>query len=347
MRKCRPKLAFVFAAALASASLGIPRAQAITQTEALAAAAAAAKAGSDNSLRNSTSNAMRAMLDLNAQNQAGAVAHGYQAFGQYRTSQNLDMDRMSNRIRQIDLFTSNLTVNSDIPAGATNTEDYRTTYARLDPKFLREGEVGKIADEFEAKSGMSRDLFLKRMAESSESTISADDPNLAAQVMKRFSRFVNEIPNDDFRNRVKEQIAASSASSRTAMIMNGAKNVFGILAAKGINLGQKLADYTSGDSPDVTRAPASAPDTPVAATGDNPPAAARAEDPLQSAKQTFFQKMAPRDADFRGLDHEKFAGDALGGIMQTALDEQSESTIFHQVSKRYRALAPLLKLTKE
>jgi hypothetical protein len=343
MRKFRPHIVCLIAAGLSSA---VPRARAITQTESLAAAAAAAKAGSDNSLRNSTSNAMRAMLDLNAQNQPSAMNHGYQAFGEYRTSQNLDMDRMRNRIRQIDLFTSTLTVNSVIPAGAANLEDYRTTYARLDPNFLRQGETGKVADEFEKKSGMSRDLFLKRMAESSESMITADDPNLTAKVMKRFSRFVNEIPNDEFRNRVQEQIDASTGKSRSAMIMNGAKHVFEVLAAKGIDLGHKVADYAQATSPEIARAPASEVDSSKAFTDENPPPA-RPEDPLQADKSNFFQKMAPNDAPFRGLDHERFSGDAVGGIMQTALDEQGESTIFRQVSKRYRVLAPLFKLTKE
>ncbi|MGZ3736255.1 MAG: hypothetical protein ACXVC0_14910, partial [Bdellovibrionota bacterium] len=267
--------------------------------------------------------------------------HGYKAFGEYRTSQDLDRDRMRNRIHQIDLFTSNLTVNSPVPAWAASTEDYRTTYARLDPHFLREGEAGKIADEFEKKSGMSREHFLKRMAETSESAISADDPNLTSKVMKRFSRFVDEIPNEEFRNRVQEQIDNTSGSSRTAMIMNGAKHVFEVLAAKGINLGHKLADLKNTDSAEPDRAPAA-----VAAPAASSPDAVQASHHEEVAPN-FIEHMAPRDADFRGLDHEKFAGDPLGRIMQTALDEQAETTIFKQVSNRYRAIAPLLKSSKE
>jgi hypothetical protein len=156
---------------------------------------------------------------------------------------------------------------------------------------------------------------------------------------------VNEIPNEDFRNHVQEQIDASSGKSRSAMIMNGAKHVFEVLAAKGIDLGHKMADYAQTAPTDVARAPASEATAEVAFTGESP-VPTRAED-AQADKSNFFQKMAPNDAPFRGLDHEKFSGDAVGGIMQTALDEQGESTIFHQVSKRYRVLAPLFKLTKE
>lgn len=329
---------------LAALALASPCAHAISQVDAILSAAAIAKQGSDNSLQDSTTNAMRAMLDLNNQDQPGAVDHGYKAFGQYKNSQGLDADRIRNRIHQIDLFTTNLTVDSPVPKWATTSENFNTTYARLDPAFLQKGEAGKVAAEFEAKSGMSRTTFLKRMAEASESTISADDPNLTGKVLKKFERFVDGIPNDEFRNRVKEQIENASAQTKTAIVMNGAKHVFEELAKKGIDLGHKIAAALPADPGEADRNPASAAPAAGAPQAESAAPAPRKEDPFASARGDFAQpELAPHDAEFRGLDNEKFSGDPLGRIMQTAMDEQGELTIFKQISRRYRAIAPNMK----
>src|SRR5690606_35470573 len=64
------------------------------------------------------------------------------------------------------------------------------------------------------------------------------------------------------------------------------------------------------------------------------------EDPLNASRGSFVRDIAPRDADFRGLAHEKFSDDAIGSVMQSAIAEQ-EMTIFRQVSRRYRAVTPM------
>jgi len=169
---------FIFALTLVAASLSSALASNMNQAEALAAAASVNRSGSDESLQNSTTSAMRAMLELNNQNRPGAMKNGYKAFGEYRTSEDLDVVRMKNRIRQIDLFTNNVSIHTQIPAWTKNKEVFTTTYGRLDPSFLRKGEAAKVAEEFERKSGMRREDFLKRMAVASESRISGNDPNL-------------------------------------------------------------------------------------------------------------------------------------------------------------------------
>ena len=56
------------------------------QLDAIATAQTVNKSGSDQSLQNSTTNAMRALMDLADNNRSGAISNGYKAFGQYRNS---------------------------------------------------------------------------------------------------------------------------------------------------------------------------------------------------------------------------------------------------------------------
>lgn len=332
--------AFVFAALAGAAS---PARAEMNQVEALAAAAAVNKQGSDESLQNSTTSAMRAMLELNNQNRPGAVKNGYKAFGEYRTSEDLDVVRMQNRIRQIDLFTNNISINTPVPAWAKNREVYTTTFARLDPKFLRQGEAAKVAEEFERKSGMRRETLLKKLAQVSESTISADDPNLTDKVMGKFAAFVDDIPNAEFRENVKKQIEATSPKSQAKLIRDGAKHIWDVLASYGVSAAPKAAAIVPSGPSEPGRMPASSVASSEAFTGELPRASGRSEDPVTS-KTLFQNEMAPRDADLKSLN---LAADPLGSAMQAALDEQGELTIFKQVSKRYRAVTPLLGLVKD
>lgn len=330
----------ILAAALLALCAGPARA--LTQEEALAEAAAVNRSGSDESLQNSTTSAMRAMLELNNQNRPGAVKNGYQAFGEYRTSQDLDIVRMENRIRQIDLFTNNVKIGTPVPKWARSRENYHTTFARLDPKFLRQGEAGKVADEFERKSGMRRETFLKKLAQVSESTISANDPNLTSKVLGKFSAFVEDIPNPEFRENVRKQIDATSPSSQAKLIKDGAKHIWDVLSSYGVSVAPKAAALRPPGAEDE-RAPASVSGaSPAAFTGAGP-APGRPESAVVSTKHAFFQEMAPQDADLKSLN---LANDPVGSAMQAALNEQGEMTIFKQVSKRYRAVTPLLSVVK-
>ncbi len=127
------------------------------------------------------------------------------------------------------------------------------------------------------------------------------------------------------------------------------ERVFEILASHNINVGPKVTLNVPDEGGTAAREPASVEAESAAFTGMVPEArrSTLAEDPLLSSKKNFVHEMAPRDAEFRGLGRENFSGDPLGSVMQTALDEQAELTIFKQVSKRYRAVTPLLVLVKE
>lgn len=320
----------------------------MNQAEALAAAAAVNRSGSDESMQNSTTSAMKAMLELNNQNRPGAMKNGYKAFGEYRTSEDLDIVRMKNRIRQIDMFTNNVSIHTKVPAWAKSKEVFATTYSRLDPKFLHQGEAAKVAEEFERKSGMRREVFLKHMAKASESKISAKDPNLTEKVLSRFASFVDEIPNEEFRGNVKKQIESVSPGSQAGLIRDGVDHVFEILAKYGVNVAPKMAALPERGTNETSRMPSSVAEASAAFTGVMETGrVARPEDPLLASKKNFVQEMASRDADFRGLGNEKFSGDPIGSVMQTALDEQAETSIFRQVSRRYRAVTPALSQVKE
>jgi hypothetical protein len=330
---------FIPAFLLALAAAG-PHAHALTQTEALAQAAAVQKQGSDESLQNSTTNAMRAMLALGNKDQPAAMQHGYKAFGEYRTSQDLDIERVKSRIHQIDMFTNTIGVDSKVPTNLPQPEVFYTTYSRLDPAFLRTGEAKQVADEFEKQSGMKRETFLKKMAQVSETPLSSDDPNLTSKVLKKFSRFLEDIPNEEFRARVQAQIDEASPKTRADVILTGAKHVYEWLAKNGISFGAKpallQAAATATGGGEADRAPAS--ETASTATAGTPHG--RAEDPL-NGKKDFSRYMAPTDSGFRGADREKFGNDEFGTVLQAAVDLENE-TLFTRVSKRYRDMAPSL-----
>lgn len=321
-------------------------ARAITQAEALAEAAAVNRQGSDESMQNSTTSAMRAMLEMNNQNRPGAIKNGYQSFGEYRTSQDLDIVRMENRIRQIDLFTNNVKIGAPIPQWARSTEVYKTTYNRLDPKFLRHGEAGRVADEFERKSGMRREVFLRKMGAASESTISADDPKLVEKVMGKFASFVDDIPNKEFRENVQKQIDSVTPKSHATLIRDGAKRIWDVLSSYGVASPAKVAAVVPGGPGEVSRTPASAStvaSAPAANAFTGVAPVVRPESAASASKGAFFKEMAPDDANLKNLDLTK---DPVGSAMQAALEDQGEMTIFKQVSKKYRAVAPLLSVVK-
>jgi hypothetical protein len=315
-----------------------------SQAAALLEAANVQKQGSDSSLQNSTTQAMQGLMDLAAQKRASAIQHGYKAYGQYLNSEELDNNRLVSKTRFYDIYTSARRdgVKPALKFEIEPTESYTTTYNRLDPKFLYEGEAGKVAAEFERKSGMKREAFLKIMARASESTISPSDPKMVDKVFTRFEAFVKEIPNDDFRKSVEKAIQEVPATVRSGMIAKGVQKVAELMA-KGSGDKNNLALAPKADF--TERKPAAS--VAVAAVSlpaeEAPTLAAATESPPEPGAINM-KMMVPSESGYRGLEKEKFTGDLIGSVMQTALDEQKEETIFKQVSKRYRALTPKLSL---
>ncbi|MGZ3652638.1 MAG: hypothetical protein ACXVB9_09070 [Bdellovibrionota bacterium] len=315
-----------------------------SQMDALAAAQRINKSGSDQSMQASTTSAMTALMKLANADTTGAISKGYQAFGQYRNSGDLDGLRLKNSITalKMDSIGNYLAQNGKDSIFMAPISDYSTTYARLDPAFLRQGEAGKVADEFEKQSGMPREVFLKQMTQASDSNIKVSDPQLVDKVLTRFEGFVSQIPNTDFRNKVQAQIDRVPQTVRTGLISKAVQQ-FTVMFA-----GASVSPKTST----IALAPKDAKATGAASTGA---AAATAEATAKSAvagglKPSEDRSLASAVAgsylqerkEFRNISDDQFGADAVGGVLQTALDEQTEDTIFKQVSRKYRSLSPSL-----
>ena len=341
----KPLILLVFIGTIVSAhALAIQ-----SQEEAFHEAAVMQKEASDASLQNSTVSAMRGLMDLAAQNRSGAIQNGYKAYGQYRTSEDLDVLRMKSRLNfyKAAANVENVVISS---AGKYKIEpltDYKTTFARLDPNFMREGEAGKVADEFEKKTGMKRDKLLKIMAKASESTISPSDPKLVDKVISRFEGFLKEIPNEEFRKNVQKTIDEVPATMRTGMIAKGVQKIAEIMAKMPADKSSIVAKAAPAEAERKPAAVATA-EAPAATAPTPEPSEDAAEAAARHAAATANVRMMPTESGYKGLEKENFAkSDMLGSVMQTALEEQKEDTIFKQVSKRYRAMTPQLSLVTE
>ncbi len=333
------------------AAASLPALADMSQEEALLAAAAVQKTGSDASLQNSTTNAMKGLMDLAAQKRTSAIQHGYKAYGQYRNSEELDLARMKSKIRANEIYTTAMKENKAGIAGAKyvpdSVENYKTTFARLDPKFLREGEAGKVAAEFEKQTGMKREKFLKIMAKASESTISPSDPKMVDKVISRFEGFLREIPNDDFRKNVQKTIDQVPSTMRHGMIAKGVQKIAEIMAKLPADKTELQAKAVA--PAETERKPAALAVTGVetsgAATAPTPTSGSESDQAALIAVAATSSKMIPAKSEFQGIDKESYSkGDMIGSVMQTALEEQREDTIFKQVSRRYRAMMPKLGL---
>lgn len=322
-------LAILFAGAEARANL--------TQVDAAYEAAQVQKIGSDESLRNSTVNAMKGLMDLSEQRRASAIQHGHKAYGQFRNSEDMDVMRLKNHVTFYKLQSGNFKVDSSGSSSALRilepVSDTMTDYKRLDPKFLREGEAGKVADEFEKKSGMKREAFLQVMSRASRGTISASDPDMVDKVISQFEKFVKEIPNENFRRGVEKTINEVPESARRGLLAKGVQKIAEIMAAMPKEKG----------APAPATSPGKPARQPAALVAEAAPAAEPAQTP-EAAPGVSNVAMVPNESGYKGLDKEEFSGDPLGSVMQTAIDAQKEDTIFKQVSKRYRALAPKLSM---
>jgi hypothetical protein len=318
-----------------------------SQLDAIAAAQMANKTGSDQSLQSSTTNAMTALMELANQNRTAAISKGYQAFGQYRNSGDLDGLRLRNAISALKMDSIGNYINSNKSSiFMAPISDFDTTYGRLDPKFLRQGDAGKVADQFEKSSGMSRETFLKKMTAASESDLKVTDPQLVDKVLGRFESFVKDIPNAEFRDKIQAQIDSVPQTVRSGLIGQAVQKATQLLAgatgapsasdiaAAAKDKGRALASVDAAAS---TNRDAKAKSDSIVATAEKPKAA----DNINALANTTT--MAPLK-EFTHIDNDKFGADAVGNVLQTAVDEQGgDDTIFKQISRKYRSLTASLK----
>lgn len=307
--------------------------------------------GSDESLKNSTVFAMQALMDLSQTKLPSAMKNGYQAYGKYRNSENLD------RMKDINALNANSL--SSIGSGTvTLPTKTNTTFRRLDASFLHQGEAGKVAAEFEKQSGMKREVFLTQMAETSEFKIRRSDPQMIDKAFGQLEKFIDKIPNKEFRKNVEKNIHMVPETMRRGMVAQAVTKLAGFFADAG-GAGAPALDSTITDKTPAQLASAGGAGSlgaPVAANSD-----AKKDERKPAAAGDLGQRQ-PLTAKEKSLRD----GNALGSVVLSALQTQvrepkaevtpvevveeqaapqltdGELTIFQQVTKRYRILTPLI-----
>jgi hypothetical protein len=260
---------------------------------------------------------MNALMDLGNLNIKSAVNNGMNAYGKYRNSETLDKLGDIN-FNQASALSS---VGSDGASAAPRKTD--TTFRRLDPSFLRKGEMAQVASEFEKKSGMPRETFLNQLSEISEKKIRRSDPQLVDKVLGRFENFVAKIPNKDFRNNLQKGVNMVPQSLRTGIISKAVAKFSNALAP---------GTTPSPAAEQVAAAPADAQVPAEASTGEEVAEAAPSAEPAMEASRELASDDPANDP-----------ANPLGNIIQAAIDTQSQDpTIFQIVTRRYRLLTPTI-----
>lgn len=300
--------------------------------------------GSDESLKNSAVFAMQALMDLNATKLPSAMKNGFQAYGKYRNSENLD------RLKDLNALNVNslASIGSEPIPLPTKTN---TSFRRLDPKFLFQGDAGKVAAEFERQTGMKRSDFLTHLADASEKKISRSDPQMIDKAFSRLEHFIDKIPNQDFRKNLEKNLHVVPETMRRGIVAQAVTKLAGFFADAGSAASLPLA-LNEGALPE--KAPTVLATTPIQATD----ASKEKRRPAEAPSLGDLGKRKPLSAGEKSL---KDGGrNALAGVVLSAikvqgqepapevLEEQAsaeapgEPSIFQQVSLRYRTLTPKL-----
>jgi hypothetical protein len=287
--------------------------------------------GSDQSMQVSTTYAMSALMDLASLKIPSAVNNGMTAYGKYRNSETMDKISAQSAQRAASMGS----VGSGEASGVTQSS--QTSFRRLNPGFLREGAAAQVANEFEKRTGMSRETFLNELSNVSEKKISRNDPQLVDKVIGRFESFISKIPNQEFRGNLQKAVDMVPATVRTGLV------------GKAVS---KFANMMTAD------ASISAPDNKLSAADAAALAAANSagkeESPAAAAVAEAEESRAPASeavpALGTSLSEQKSVAaggedaNRLGSIVQAALTSQDASvpqdmTIFQQVSRVYRGMA--------
>jgi hypothetical protein len=276
------------------------------------------RSASDTSLQHSTGYAMNALMDLGNLNIKSAVNNGMNAYGKYRNSETLD------KLGDINFNQANAMSSMGADGASAAPRKTDTTFRRLDPSFLRKGEMNQVASEFEKKSGMPRETFLNQLSEVSEKKIRRSDPQLVDKVLGRFESFIAKIPNKDFRSNLQKGVNMVPQSLRTGIISKA------------------VAKFSNALAPGTAPTPAA--EQMAAAPADSPVAAEAS--PGEEIAEAAAPAAEPAMATSRGLASDGPAEDPanpLGNIIQAAIDTQSQDpTIFQIVTRRYRLLTPAI-----
>jgi hypothetical protein len=307
--------------------------------------------GSDDSLRNSSVLAMQALMDLSNLHLVNAVKNGYGAYGKYRTAENFD--RLKDQSAQCANRLASIGAGQQLPEGPTNT-----TFRRLDPAFLSQGEASTVSGEFERATGMKRGEFLTQLSNVSEQKIKRSDPAMIDKALSRFEGFLQKIPNADFKKGAEKGIAMVPDTVRRGMVASAVTKLAGFFAGSpgpapqldstitSMN-GSKLANGT-GAAPAGTGASAVAGGDTGAAAADASKGTDTNRDPA-SASAGAAAADAAKAANASAGNKNGVEGVVAAALLESRGQNQSDNasgagelTIFQQVTKRIRILTPEL-----
>jgi hypothetical protein len=264
------------------------------------------------------------------------VKNGYNAYGKYRNSENLDRLKDHNALMANSL--------ASVGAGPVIKAPIHTntSFRRLDPSFLHQGEAARVAAEFERETGMKREDFLTQMADISEKKIKRSDPMMIDKAFSRFEGFLKKIPNAEFRKNAEKSIALVPNTMRRGMVAQAVQKLAGFFADAGAGTATPL-DSTITDLAPAKLASAGA-GAPGAADG-KAPAADASRNPAALAEAAAPAPEAPAAPSASGREEKS----GFENVVTAALETQGQDhgagaglTIFQQVSQRYRILTPSL-----
>jgi hypothetical protein len=313
------------------------RSEEFTQAGAQNTAAKLNNRGSDDSMEAATNSAMVAVMNLAALNIPGAFSNGYRAYGQYINSEKLDDLELKTTRRKGSMSS----VGYGMVGGGSNSGTggngkngggiSGTTFSRLDPAFLYRGETSEVAAEFEKRSGMKREDFLRHLGSATDSDITFQDPNLQQKLEGRFEMFKAGIQNKDFKDGLEKAASMFSPSMRSEAIA-------------------KLQSYYNeqwgGGSPEIlAEAPAeNLQAAPTTSANASPLVNAEAPNSTKNDEEKIAR--APASASIQGGKNSMFIGinsgnpqDTINELLNSPQALETDS-IFLKVSKKYRSLTP-------
>lgn len=300
---------------------------------------------SDDSMQVSTTYAMTALMDLASFKIPSAVNNGMTAYGKYRNSETLDRLGDENVRRAASMGS----VGTGDPS--LSTVKTQTSFRRLDASFLRTGEAGKVAAEFEKRSGMPREKFLEHMSAISEKKISRYDPQMVDKVLGRFEGFINEIPNPEFRGNLQKAVNMVPSSARTGLIGKAVAKFANLMSVasggasagdSGVSAGVAAVPTTGGEAPATDAAAAAEALAAVAGVEDARAPASTEGSNVPTLGASLNEIPVPAGSDK--------AANPLGSVVQAAITssqgQAQDQTIFQQVSRVYRGMAGYFAKTK-
>jgi hypothetical protein len=309
-----------------------PGALALDQTASQEEAKRLNQAASDDSLKSSYGNGLQAVNHFFNLNLPGAVSKGVKAYGQYRNSEKLDVLQEKNGQRAGAMGSAG----GASPSATKGNGEYVSPYARLDTRFLREGETGAIAAKIEKLSGVPRERMFRAAVDLHERSKSISDPSFLSWGVKTFREVVAYAPNKEFRE------ALQKAGDKAEAMMKGG-------AAKDVMAQLREQDQGGPPSPSVVESEKMAPEA-----KSEEGAEGAASEPKRSEEELAKGEESPANAfssrggisaessqQRPGFDRIQFdeKDPFLSGLIQAARKPAHEPTIFQVVSRKIREMS--------